>query len=75
MIIATMTYPPDLEPWVSIKLRNVEEEGQICIDWVKKQLAELWNTPEIEWEGFKNVDAQHGTDIVENFANVHINDY
>ena len=52
MTMAAVSCPPNVRPWMSSKLRHFEEQGQICSDALKKNLAVLWNIPEIAIEGF-----------------------
>ena len=55
MIMAARTCSPDLRPWISSKLQYFDEQGQICIDRVKKRTHCALEYPEIGTEGFKNV--------------------
>src|SRR5208282_2119182 len=51
MVLAAVSCPPNVRPWILSKLRHFEEQGQICNNSIKKNLSVLWNIPEIVTEG------------------------
>ena len=52
MTMAAVSCPPNIRPWMLSKLRHFEEQSQISIDALKKNLGVLWNMPEFATEGF-----------------------
>ena len=52
MVMAALSCPPNVRPWMLAKLRHFEEHGQICHGSIKKSLAVLWNMPKIAMDGF-----------------------
>ena len=52
MVVAAMTCPPSLRIWVWCKLIHFENLGPFRLGPIKKNLALLWNMPEILVEGF-----------------------
>ena len=53
MILAAISGPPNIRPWILSKLRHFEEQGQFCNNSIKRNLAVLWNMPEIATEGLR----------------------
>jgi hypothetical protein len=47
LCLATTTCPPDLHQWLWYKLNHLEKLGHLNFDPVKRNLAKLWNMPEM----------------------------
>lgn len=47
IILAAVSCPTNVRPWILSKLRHFEEQGQFCNDSIKTSLSVLWNMPEI----------------------------
>ena len=52
LVSAAITCPSSLRMWVWCKLVHFVSQGQFHFEPVKRNLAELWNMPEILTEGF-----------------------
>ena len=52
MVVAAQAIPPDLRRWVWCKLAHFESLGQLCFEPIKKNLAAIWDMPEILTKGF-----------------------
>ena len=79
MILAAVSCPPNVRPWILSKLHHFEDQGQFCNDSIKKSLAGLWNMPEIAVEGFR-VSLQNSSsdgpvvgEIIGGLGNVNLN--
>jgi|SRR5277367_1631656 len=62
MVMAALTCPSDLRIWVWCKLAHFERLGRFFLEPIKKNLAMLWDMPEILRDGFgplRNDSPQH----------------
>ena len=50
LILATTTCPPEIRLWLWYKLAHFEKLGHLTFDPVKRNLAALWEMPEITTE-------------------------
>src|SRR5271154_3633240 len=52
LVMAALTCPPELRIWIWCKLAHFERLGKFCFEPTKKNLAMLWDMPEILRDGF-----------------------
>jgi len=52
LVMAALTAPPDLRIWIWCKLAHFEKLGKFTFEPIKKNLAMLWDMPEILRDGF-----------------------
>lgn len=63
MTMAAVACTPNVRRWMSSKLRHFEEQGQICVNTVRRNIAVSWNMPEIVTEGFGGRLLEKGSDV------------